>query len=319
MFAILIFLVLFGMPIDGYSASLRDSFVVAALDDPDPTDPPPCGADCKCNFGACNDDPDCPELPPHCHLDDGPQPVVHPSADVHTPCGGTVHVRASDGVLGRAAAQVASEYPNFNSAQKAKDPHFFDAHPSGAFAQKHTELAGFGVTMVQGKWPSPVDNASGSLSDPTLLFYQKSGSNQEGWEIIGMGYFFEFESDNERPPANFPAIDAKHWWIHDAGYHNVPGDGNFRCASNDDLTNKAYDTGKRIDAKGCHGIEKSDLKTREIVLGKADQKHGRIWTVHVWFEPGKSRPTVKKTDPWCRQDQNALVMPACTFFKQGQC
>lgn len=304
--AVVVFLVLFGMPMIAESGPV---FTVAALDDPD--GPPPCDQDGKCNLAACKEDPDCPQLP-----DDRPKPIVHPSADVRTPCGGTIHVRASDGALGIAAAEIAAKYPDFNSAQQAKDPSFFDSHPSGLLATKHAELAGFGVTMIQGKFPNPVDNASGSLSDPTLLFYKKLGSNQEDWVLIGMGYHYEFEANNEGPPTSFPAINAAHWWIHEAGYHESPGSGNFRCATNDDLKNKAYDGGKRIDPQGCYGIEKSDLKTREF---KLDAKHGRIWTVHVWFEPGTLRPTVKKTDPWCRQDKNALVVPECGFFKQGEC
>jgi hypothetical protein len=239
-----------------------------------------------------------------------------PTQEVETKCGGRLVVKDKYTPLGAAALDVAKRYPNFNKAQKAKEPSYFDAHPSGALATSHGELQGFGVTMVQGKWPKAVDNASGRLKDPTLLFFQKTGKSQDDWKIIGMGYTFKFNKDNERPPTNIAAFTEDEWWIHEAGYHRSPGDGGFTCASNDDLKNEARDAGKSIDEAGCFGINNDDLKTREF---HADKKHGRYWTVHVWFEPKTQRTVVAKTDPWCRQSDEALSVPKCAFFRQGGC
>jgi hypothetical protein len=132
-------------------------------------------------------------------------------------------VEATDSDLGSAATTVRRKYPNFNVAQKAKNPSFLDAHPSGALATGHAELKGFGVTMVQGKWPDPVDNASGRLDDPTLLFFQKDGKKQDDWAIIGLGYSFALDRDGENAPHNMPAIPAFKWFVHEAGDLQKPG------------------------------------------------------------------------------------------------
>jgi len=279
--------------------------------------PPPCGADGKCNVGACANDPDCPAGLKDADPGDAPLPALAlPGASVTTPCGGRLTVLAGDSTLGAAALDVARRYPHFNAAQKAKDPEYFDAHPSGALATGHAELKGFGVTTIQGKWPKAVDNASGSLDDPTLLFFEKSGRKQDNWEIIGFGYTYEFDRDGERPPTAIGEFSAGQWLIHEAGYHRSPGDGGFTCADDHDLKKSVYKDGMRIDALGCNGIDKKDLKTREF---KADKKHGRFWTIHVWLEPDTHRPVIAETDPWCRQGKDALKVPQCAFFKQGVC
>jgi hypothetical protein len=110
-----------------------------------------------------------------------------------------------------------------------------------------------------------------------------------------MGYTFKFDTNNERPPTNIPEIDADQWWIHQAGYHLAPGDGGFTCASNDDLKRGAFKAGKRIDQTGCFAIDKEDLDARELHV---DQKHGRSWAMHIWFEPNTLRPTVTKAGPY---------------------
>ncbi|MDH3503824.1 MAG: hypothetical protein OEZ41_14070 [Nitrospirota bacterium] len=284
--------------------------VLAALSTKDPktgTTTVPCGADGKCNVAACPNDPDCPKTP------DDLLSSSRPAEDVRSSCGGTIHVEAENSTLGQAAKTVTGKYPNFNAAQKAKDPHYFDAHPSGMLATNHGELQGFGITMIQGKWPNPVDNASGSLTDPTLLFFHKDGKKQDDWKIIGMGYTFAFDRDGEAPPTTIPEIPADAWLIHEAGYHHSPGDGGFSCATDDDLKKSAVQDGKNIDRSGCIGIAKEHLKTKSF-----DIKHGRFWTVHVWFEPGTARPTIQPTDPWCRQSDNAIKVPNSAFFTQGQ-
>jgi hypothetical protein len=264
----------------------------------------PCAADGICNIGACKSDPDCPAV-----TKVAPAPL--PTAIVDTTCGGKVIVQATDSALGIAAAKVAARTPNFNVAQKVKNPAFFDAHPSGALATGHAELKGYWVTMIQGNFPKTVANASGDLDDPTLLFFRKSGSNQDNWGLIGMGYSFELTEDNEPFPTKVSAIQGSIWWIHEAGYHRSPGDGGFTCAVPADVK-----LGPSPDPAGCNGIASGNLKTREFHL---DHKHGRYWTAHVWFEPGTLRPTIALTDPWCRQSSAALAVPACAFFKRGTC
>lgn len=234
-----------------------------------------------------------------------------PAAIVDTPCAGKVIVQATDSPLGLAVAKVAARVPSFNVAQKVKDPSYFDAHPSGMAATSHAELKGFGVTMIQGVWPKAVENASGDLSDPTLLFFSKTGNDQDAWKIIGMGYSFLLDTDNQPPPTRIPGISGGVWSIHEAGYHRSPGDGGFSCASSDDII-----LGGIPDAAGCRGIDKDSLRTREFHV---DRKHGRYWAAHIWFEPGTRRPTITLTDPWCRQTASALAVPACAFIKRGTC
>ena len=196
----------------------------------------------------------------------------------------------SDTPFGVAARQVASRYPNFKTARKADDPSFIDSHPSGALATGHAELKGYGVTMIQGKRSGVVENASGDLADPSLLFFQKTGKDEDDWGIIGMGYSYQHDRDNESGPTEIAGVDSGIWWLHEAGYHRSPGDGGFTCATNDDLQKSVFDAGKRIDAEGCMGIDREDLKTREF---HADRKHGRYWALHVWFEPSTRTPDAR--------------------------
>ena len=79
-----------------------------------------------------------------------------------------------------------------------------------------------------------------------------------------MGYSYQHDRDNDSGPTQIAGVDPGIWWLHEAGYHRSPGDGGFTCATNDDLQKSAFDAGKRIDAAGCMGIDKEDLKTREF-------------------------------------------------------
>ena len=269
----------------------------------------PCAADGICNAAVCEADPDCPK-----RLDTSS--TLLPRALVNTTCGGKLWVEATNSLIGAAAATVHHAYPNFNMAQSSKNPSFFDAHPSGIAATGHGELKGFGVTMVQGKWPRAIESASGELNDPSLLFFHKADGGQDGWNLIGMGYSFEITKDGQDPPATMRNIPSDSWFIHEAGYHHSPGDGGFTCACNDDLKGDVFDAGKRVDPAGCTAVRDSDIKTREFHV---DKKHGRYWATHVWFEPTTLRPTFAKTDPWCRQAKDALTVPACAFFTRGSC
>lgn len=291
--------------------SVGSASVHAALSEKDPvtgTTAPACGEDGKCNIGACSNDPDCPKK-----LNNLPPPTPRPAEDVQTTCGGTVRLEAEDSNLGEAAQIVAATYPHFNAAQKSKNPRYFDAHPSGAFGTGHAELKGFGVTMVQGTRSSPIDNASGALTDPTLLFFHKDGNKEDDWEIIGMGYSFLYDRDGEAIPI-ISGIPTNAWLIHEAGYHHSPGNGGYACATNADLKKKAADDGKSLDQQGCIAIAKDDLKEHEF-----DAEHGRLWTVHIWFQPNTKRPTIATTDPWCRQSNKALTVPSRAFYMRGIC
>jgi hypothetical protein len=273
----------------------------------------PCAADGICNAAVCKDDPDCANPPVTATT--VPTATIFPAASVDTPCGGRVNVQASDSPLGAAAITIELRYPDFSWAQKAKMPSFIDAHPSGAFATNHGELKGFGVTMVRGTRSNVMADKSGSLTDPTLLFFDRRPKQQDDWKIIGMGYSFALRANKEKPPEalRFAAAD---WWIHEAGYHHSPGDGGFTCAADKDLKNSVAKAGKHVDAAGCFGIGDDDIVTREFHL---DKKHGRYWALHVWFEPKTGRPTIAKTDPWCRQSADAVSVPSCAFFRQGGC
>ncbi|MFL5353655.1 hypothetical protein [Archangium sp.] len=240
-----------------------------------------------------------------------------PGEKISTPCGGSIFVRTKEGALGKAGTGVRARFSNARAALDSKEPKFFDAHTTGV---AHAELEGFGVTLIQRDGgfltPQPLENASGDLDDPNLLFFQKKPGPESGWPIIGMGYSFTFK------PCDAPELDSissVHFWVHEAGWHHAPGDGNFECATTSDLKQSALDEGKRLDGAGCVAIEKSDLREHEF-----DAEHERIWTVHVWFEPGTGRPAVKRTDPWCRQSTSALRVECANgvddaFFKQGDC
>ena len=223
---------------------IRAPVQVSALDGKD-QQPPPCGKDGILNCGGCANDPDCPKKPP--------PSTTFPTAIVDPPCAGKIAVFGSDNHLQLPPALVASRYPDFKVARKASNPSFIDAHPSGAFATGHGELKGYGVTMIQGTRPDVVENASGDLADPSLLFFQKTSLAEDAWDIIGMGYSYQHDRDNNSGPTLIAGVSPGSWWLHEAGYHDSPGDGGFICATNDDLRKSAFDAGKRIDADGLQG------------------------------------------------------------------
>jgi hypothetical protein len=286
---------------------------LSALDGKD-QQPPPCGKDGLLNCNACANDPDCPLKGPGSSTP--PPSTSLPTAIVESRCAGKIAVFGVDTPFGVAARQVASRYPNFKTARKADDPSYIDSHPTGMLATGHGELKGYGVTMIQGKRSGVVENASGDLADPPELFFQKVGGDEDDWGIIGMGYSYQHDRDDEGGPTQISGVDPGIWWLHEAGYHRSPGDGGFTCATNDDLQKSAFEAGKRIDPEGCTGIDRDHLKTREFSV---DRKHGRYWVLHVWFEPSTRRPTLALTDPWCRQSADALPVPSCAFRKQGSC
>ena len=235
---------------------------------------PACGVDGKCNPGVCNNDPDCPKLP-----DDLPPPTLRPAEDVPSSCGGTVRLEADDSALAVAAKTVRTRFPNLNAAQKSKNPKYFDSHPTGPLGTGHGELKGYGVTMIQGTRSNQVLNASGELTDPTELFFHKDGSNQDNWEIIGMGYAFSYERNGEATPV-LSGIPSDAWLIHEAGYHHSPGDGRFTCATDDDLKQSAIDAGKKISSAPrfpwTHHWGILPPALREVFMAKSKAERGRF-------------------------------------------
>ena len=225
-----------------------------------------------------------------------------------------IHGEGSE--LAEAAAAIQEKYPNMREAQKATDPKFIDSHVKN-FGTGHAELKGYGVTMIahNGSGPKPSTDKlafwNDELDEPTELFYEKGGAlNKKKWKIIGMGYGKDFTSST--PPVLAADGQEYEFLVHEAGYHKL-GDGGFECAENEDIKNKAWDDGVRIDAEGFNIVTRDNLKPRK----RFGVRHGRIWTLHVWFEPDTGLPLVAPTDPWERQSFNALSVPSCAFYAQG--
>jgi len=224
------------------------------------------------------------------------------------------HDAGSD--LGLAALAVTNRFPFLKDAQRSKDPKFIDSHVKN-YGTGHAELAGYGITMIahHGHKPVPafdkINYWRGELDQPTELFFQKGRNNRESeWNIIGMGYGLVFDPDN--PP--FLEADGQRYpfLVHEAGYHRL-GDGGFDCADNGDLKTASWNAGLRIDAAGRNNITRDDIKSRSSTRKK---RHGRLWTIHVWFSPDSGLPVVRNTDPWNRQASGALKVDDCAFYYQ---
>ncbi len=214
--------------------------------------------------------------------------------------------------LAIAAAAVRDKYPKNIDAQKSDDPKFIDSHTK-SFGIGHQELVGFGITMVahDGSGPAPSADSiiewDGDIANPNMLIYQKSRGNRKRWPIIGMGYSSIYDSEEVPDPIVVDGIEYP-FLIHEAGYHPITN-GGFNCADNGNLKQSAYEDGKRIDAEGTHVITRDDLKYKP-----GQVRHGRIWSHHIWFEPGSDRIAIAKTDPWRRQNDTAKAIGDCAFF-----
>jgi hypothetical protein len=172
------------------------------------------------------------------------------------------------------------------------------------------------VTMVAHRGPGPLVGANDILfanqgpmfgfpARPSELFFEMRRGGERNWPIIGMGYAMEFVPGNRA----FLSIDGerKDFLLHEAGYHRL-GDGGFDCAINRNLRRNAVDRGLFIDAAGRRNIRIGDLRRR---TGRI--RHGRLWTIHVWFPPEGGAPVIAETDPFGRQNANALDVPDCAF------
>ena len=224
---------------------------------------------------------------------------------------GTV-LHAADTDLALAAVGVRNKYPKNKDAQKSTDPKFIDSHTK-SFGIGHQELVGFGITMVahDGSGPAPSANSiiewDGDITNPNLLIYQKSRGNRKDWPIIGMGFSTLYDSEDVPDPIVVDGVEYP-FLVHEAGYHPITN-GGFNCADNGDLKTSAYEDGKRIDPEGRHAITRDDLKRK---VGQV--RHGRIWSHHVWFEPGTDQIAIAMTDPWRRQNESARAIGECAFF-----
>lgn len=176
--------------------------------------------------------------------------------------------------------------------------------------------------------PEDIPFAEGPLDEPLLLFFDRRGGRlARNMPIIGMGFGLEFVDEDGDGEADIPVIVRGHsnsridWdpveafffaldgtLIHEAGYHLVgrlrPG---FRLATDDDLTDAARNRGLSIDARGLSPVRHQDM---EDGMGE----HGRIWAMHVWFEPGTGLPTIAPCDPFHRQRDGANALPVGSFF-----
>ncbi|GAB4125068.1 MAG: hypothetical protein KKC01_09920 [Gammaproteobacteria bacterium] len=248
-------------------------------------------------------------------------------ADNVTVNGNTYLLYRSDSPFGEAASTIQQRFPNMKEARKSDSPKFIDSHPAGV---NHAELKGFGVTMVAhngGLIPGAddIEYSSARVDDPNLLFFDKGRSGKyKEWEIIGMGYSMPYRPQ-DRPvlltrtqldPLNpftllpsdpLPGV-VHRFLVHEAGYHNLLN-GEFIHATDNDLTNAAINAGKSIYPLGEHIIDHDDMKSG----GANKKRHGRMWTLHVWFQPGTGRPVVAETDPWYRS-VNGLTVPDVAFY-----
>ena len=222
-----------------------------------------------------------------------------------------LHIQGS--TLANAASAVRTAFPFMKDAQKSKDPKFIDSHLK-SLGTGHRELTGFGITMVahEGGGPSPAADKilqwQGNLDQPNLLMFEKvSGKPKKNWPIIGMSYS---RNHNTAGVENMLSVDARNYpfLVHEAGYHGL-FNGGFDCAQNGDLKLSAWNNGVRVDPEGQTPIARSDLKLKS---GKV--RHGRIWTLHIWFHPDSGLPAVAATDPWFRQGDKARAVGHCAFY-----
>ena len=131
--------------------------------------------------------------------------------------------------------------------------------------------------------------ASGSLKQPSLLFFDQTEEHWRSWELIGFGYHADYE------PCTTPqlgCINDEAWFVHEAGYHQIL-DGEMTLATDADLL--PYSFANSVDAAGCEDIGHHDLAPK---LGTV--AHGRAWDLHVWLDPSGGRPWATPYDPWNR-------------------
>ena len=215
---------------------------------------------------------------------------------------------ATTAQLGRAAERVQERFPTMRDAARFGNPTFIDSHrrTSGI---RHGELEGYGVTMVANDGANILfadqEPLNSLAARPSELFFEMRRGGPRNWPIIGMGYAMEFVPGDRA----FLTIDDQrvNFLLHEAGYHRL-SDGGFDCVINRNLRRAAVNRGLFVDAAGRLNIRREDLRVRPGTI-----RHGRLWTIHVWFDPIDGTPMVAETDPWQRQNNNALAVDDCAF------
>ncbi len=217
-----------------------------------------------------------------------------------------------------AAIDIKSRYPTWGDAKAATTT-------SGSqYKEAHSkkELEGFGVTLVTMTGIANVQNWTGDLNDPSLLFFEKDTSlSRQDWPLIGFGYHHEWEDSapsmgscvRPTPDCTSSADFAENFIIHEAGYH-VHG---FEVADTGDLR-----SGRGIvDSEGCNRIDKDDLKDTLFAGHGIGAKHGRSWTMHIFYAPGTDLPIITTEDPWNRDGGDGWEHEVASgaFYEQGEC
>ncbi len=184
------------------------------------------------------------------------------------------------------------------------------------------ELNGFGVTLVTMTGVANVQDWTGDVNDPSLLFFEKDESlARDDWPLIGFGYHHEWEDSSPsmgrctRPTPDCVGGDdfAQNFILHEAGYH-ING---FIVAENSDLRSGRGS----VDSLGCNLIDEDDMKGAVWAGHGVGAKHGRAWTMHVFFAPETDLPMIATVDPWDRDggDGWEFTVDSDAFYAQGDC
>jgi hypothetical protein len=222
------------------------------------------------------------------------------------------NMQCNDGLV-ESAIDIRARFPTWRDAKQGT------SISGSQYKEAHTEkeIAGFGVTLVTMTGIANVQDWTGNLNDPSLLFFEKDPNlNKNDWPLIGFGYHHEWEDSAPsmgtctRPTPDCDGSNAfkKNFIIHEAGYHN----NGFEPATNSNVKSGHGS----IDAAGCNLIDKDDIKTRVFMA-----KHGRAWTMHVFLHPETRAPIITTVDPWSRDGGNGwqYTVASNTFYEQGSC
>jgi len=225
--------------------------------------------------------------------------------------------RAPTDPLVQARARIEGKWPNFRAAKDLDYDDDNDGRNEGketCWREGHAEanLTGFGVSLTHADHGS-LGGCTDSVWDdlhagddpnrPSLLFFEKSTGGKDTWRVIGAGYHYDYA------PCSIPCLSGvaeTEFIIHEAGWHRVPGDGGFDCIEQRWIDNNAD---VRVSDQ-CAVIEKEDFHRTSLAFGA--NKHGRLWSLHVFFEPNNTGVAVAMTDPWCRDRDDVSDEPVVT-------
>lgn len=177
---------------------------------------------------------------------------------------------------------------------------------------------GMGVAMATlDARPSPTNgfvhvhgqHATGSVLQPSLLFFDQQPGSWKDWPLVGFGYHFDYE------PCDAPELGCVvegNWFVHEAGYHHYLRDaGSMSLATDADLREEALWEGHGVDPQGCQDVDEEDLRHKVGAVG-----HGRAWDLHVWIDPEGGPPKAQPYDPWTRWSdaQSRIDLAEEAFF-----